>query len=164
MIDRARLWPWGIGAVLVLTVAGNVVVYRIANDANAAAVEPDYYRKAVEWDSTLAQEARNRGLGWQAEITLMTLDSTGTSVATLTLHDAQGAPIIAAGIDLVAIHNSAAATPVHDSTRTDAAGRATIPLPLRHRGLWELRMIATQGATRFTAVLHRDVDRERPAL
>jgi hypothetical protein len=162
MIDRARLWPWGIGAVLVLTVVGNAAVYQAANDANAAAVEPDYYRKAVEWDSTLAQEERNHQLGWRAEIDPDPMDSSGASTIAVTLQDAAGSPIAAANLDLIAIHNAAAATPSHDSTRTDDAGRARIRLPLRHRGLWEFRLTATRGATRFTAVLHRDVG-ELPA-
>ena len=53
------------GTVLALTVAGNLWVMRIANADPSFSVEPDYYRKAVDWDSTMAQRARNEALGWQ---------------------------------------------------------------------------------------------------
>ena len=69
-MNAAHRWPVGLGLVLALTIAGNVVVYRLATRRDARAIEPDYYRKAVAWDSTQAVAARSRALGWRLEATL----------------------------------------------------------------------------------------------
>lgn len=151
-----RRWPIGIAAVLLLTMGANAGVYWAANDSNAAAVEPDYYRKAVEWDSTLAQAARNRALGWSADALLGAAATDGTREVSLTLRDAGGRPVSGAALAVTAIHNSAAARRVEGAGVTDAAGSARLRLPLRHGGLWELRLTATRGPERFTAVLRRE--------
>jgi nitrogen fixation protein FixH len=157
MIDPAgRRWPWGIAAVLAITVAGNVAVYWAANDSNAAAVEPDYYRKAVEWDSTLAQGERNRRLGWVVEAGLAPGPAGGARALSLGVRDAAGLPVSGAGVDITAIHNTWAAEPVHATAVTDSKGNVLMDVPLRHDGLWELRLIITRGPDRFTVSLRRD--------
>jgi hypothetical protein len=157
MIDPAgRRWPWGIAAVLAITVAGNAAVYWAANDSNAAAVEPDYYRKAVEWDSTLAQGERNRRLGWVVEAGLAAGPASAARALSLGLRDAAGRPVAGAAVDIVAIHNTWAAEPVHAAAVTDAQGNLRMDLPLHHDGLWELRFVITRGSDRFTATLRRD--------
>jgi nitrogen fixation protein FixH len=157
-MDPERRWPWGIATVLALTVAGNAVIYYAANDANAAAVEPDYYRKAVEWDSTLAQADRNQRLGWTADVDLGPLESGGTSEATIRLRDADGSPVSGARLGITAIHNAIATTPLHAVATTDSTGRARLTLPLGHHGLWEFRLEASRGTQRYTASLRQDTE------
>jgi len=164
MTDRSgRRWPWGIAAILALTVLGNLLVYRAANDAGAAAVEPDYYRKAVEWDSTLAQEGRNRGLGWNLEAALGARAQAGARRVSIRMRDAAGRPLAAARIELTAIHNARALHPVHAFSVTDAAGEARLEAPLGQDGLWELRFVVTRGSDRYTADLRRDTQPGSPA-
>jgi nitrogen fixation protein FixH len=158
----ARRWPWGIAVVLGLTVAGNIGVYWAANDVNAAAVEPDYYRKGVQWDSTLAQEGRNRALGWTVEVALGPRAPNGERHITVRLRDAAGQPLAAARIELTAIHNALATHPVHAVAVTDAAGESRLDAPLEHRGLWELRFVVTHGTDRYTAELRRDTELGSP--
>jgi hypothetical protein len=154
--SSGRRWPWGIGAVLVITVAGNGIVYWAANDSDAAAVEPDYYRKAVEWDSTLAQGERNRTLGWRVDADLGPREPAGGRSLSVRLRDAAGLPVSGAAVGLTAIHNTYAAHPVEARSVTDAGGEARMEVPLGHDGLWELRFVVTRGADRYTATLRRD--------
>lgn len=156
-------WPWGIAVVLGLTIAGNAGVYWAANDMNAAAVEPDYYRKAVQWDSTLAQEGRNRALGWSVEAALGQRAQASGRRVSVRMRDAAGQPLAAARIELTAIHNALATHPVHAVAVTDAAGESRIDAPLGHGGLWELRFVVTRGTDRYTAELRRDTEQRSPA-
>jgi nitrogen fixation protein FixH len=154
--SSGRRWPWGIAAVLAITVVGNALIYWEANDADAAAVEPDYYRKAVEWDSTLAQGERNRVLGWSVEADLGPREPNGGRTVRVRLRDAAGVPVSGAAVGLTAIHNTYASQPVEARSVTDTAGDARMDVPLGHDGLWELRLAITRGADRYTATLRRD--------
>lgn len=161
--SSGRRWPWGIAAVLALTVAGNALVYWEANDADAAAVEPDYYRKAVEWDSTLAQGERNRALGWSIDADLGPREPNGGRRVRIRVRDAAGLPVSSAVVGLTAIHNAYASQPVQAVSVTDAAGDSRVDLPLVHDGLWELRLVVTRGNDRYTAALRRDTASPGPA-
>ena len=48
-------WPIGVATILASTVVANIIVMQIANDDPSFAVEPDYYRKAVNFDATMAE-------------------------------------------------------------------------------------------------------------
>ncbi len=63
-------WPIGVATILVLVVAANVWVAIIANRDPSFAIEPDYYAKAVAWDSSMAQARHNATLNWSLTPTL----------------------------------------------------------------------------------------------
>lgn len=151
-----KWWPLALAAVLGVTVAANVFLLYAANDRNAAAVEPDYYRKAVAWDSTAAQAARSAGLGWRIDAAILPLDARGAGVVQVRIADPDGAPVAGARVTCTAIHNLDAGRRPQAATVLDADGAGTLTLPLRRAGLWELRFMATRGAERFTASLRRD--------
>ena len=60
-------WPIGVTVILGATIAVNLWVMKIANSDPSFAIEPDYYRKAVHYDSTMAQQRLNASLGWGVE-------------------------------------------------------------------------------------------------
>lgn len=142
-MKAARLWPAALVSVLALTVIANFWVLWAAGDDQHLAFEPDYYRKALAWDSTVAQRERNVALGWRATATLdpsgqlavLVTDSTGATVPGLTMT-----------VEVIPIALATRATTV---TLVNGVGRLT----LAHPGLHELRLVATQGATRFTSTL-----------
>jgi hypothetical protein len=156
-MNAARMWPIAIVGVLAVTVGANVwILYEANHDPNASALESDYYRKAVAWDSTMAQADRDSALGWRLDATPGTLDPAGTVVA-VTLADRGGVPLAGARIALVAIHNLEAAHELFATGVTGGDGRVVVRLPMHHAGLWELRFDVRHGADRFTSILRRDV-------
>ena len=165
-MSPARLWPVAIVGVLAVTVAANAVLFYAASDREAAAVEPDYYRRAVAWDSTRAQERRNQALGWRLVAELGAPGPEGTPLGVL-LVDAEGLPIEDATVSVEAIHNREATRPIRATlapTAEDAPAREgyAVTLPLPRRGLWELRFVARRGDERFTADLRLEsVERAR---
>lgn len=147
-MNRAMLWPIAIATVLALTMAANIAVLVRAGGGEDAPIEPDYYRKAVAWDSTMAQRDRNAALGWQLDAAL----AAGTLSVRLT--DRDGAPLEGAAIAVEAVHNRAA-RPLR-AQLTARGAEYGVALPLAHPGLWELRFDVLRDGARFTQVVRLD--------
>lgn len=150
----AALWPVAIAGVLAVTVAANVAVMVLAGGPDRAPIEPDYYRKAVAWDSTLAQDDRDAALGWTLDARLEP-HADGAMWIEARLAGRDGAPLDGAAIDVEAIHNRA---PRPEVARLAPAGvggyRAR--LPVARPGLWELRFTAIRAGVRFTHTVRLD--------
>jgi len=151
---KAMAWPVAIVLVLVLTVAANAYLYWKASDPNGMAMEPDYYRKAVAWDSTRALERDSDALGWRLEARLA--HAAGGQVEAW-LTDAAGAPLIAAHVELDAIHNLSGGAFQHAALVERAPGVYLAALPLVHDGLWELRFDVRRAGRHFTRTLRREL-------
>jgi nitrogen fixation protein FixH len=150
-----RLWPLAVVAVLALTVGASAVLLWLTRDPGAAAVEPDYYRRALKWDSTAAVERRAAELGWSLDAALGPVSRSGAAL-TARLADRGGAPLDGAAVEVVAIHNLDALHPLRARLAPAGAGVYTATLPLRHAGRWELRFTVARGAERCAVALHRD--------
>ena len=156
-MNPARLWPVAIIGVLALTVGANAwILYEASRDPNGAALESDYYRKAVAYDSTLAQSRRDVTLGWRLAVTTGAYDPAGTPL-TLSLVDRDGQPLTGATIDLVAIHNLEGGRELSSSFVTGSDGSATQCVPLHHAGLWQLRFDVRHGGEHFTSDVRHEV-------
>jgi nitrogen fixation protein FixH len=160
-MNAARLWPLAIVGVLAITVGANAVLLYQAGDRDAAVVEPDYYRKAVAWDSTLAQRAHDAALGWRLEAALGAPGSDGLPLAAR-LTDARGTPLADAIVTVEAIHNAEGSHRLHATLRPGPGGTYLTTLPSMHRGLWELRFQVVRGGERFTVALRREAEGTAP--
>ena len=154
-MTRGIGWPIGVAAILAVTVGVNIWVAVIAGDDPSFAVEQDYYRKAVSWDSTLAQQRANERLGWQLVPALGSVPPGGTTPLTVRLVDSTGAPIADATVRVSAFYNARAGTVLEATLAPDAQGYEA-RLPIRHTGAWELRFDVRRGGERFTAVSRVD--------
>lgn len=153
-MKRGWQWPVLVTAALMFTVGVNVVMLVAATaDPNGTVVEPDYYRKAVDWDRTMARRAASAALGWRATATLGALDG-ATRPLSVTLVDAAGTPVLADEVHATLIHNRKASTPRELTLRRDDAGTYRVDAPERLAGLWELRISARRGDERFIATTH----------
>ena len=152
-MKRGMGWPIGVSLILATTVAANIWVARIANDDPSFAIEENYYQKAVNFDSTLAQERTNVRLGWRLTPTLGPLSTPGGPRLDATLTDSAGAPISGASI-LVSALQVSRANQVHEVTLAAAApGEYGATLDARLPGQWELRFDVRAGDTHFTDVV-----------
>lgn len=151
----AQLWPLAIIGVLAITVGANLFLLKEARDGNGAATEPDYYRKAVAWDSTMAQSRADAALGWTIDAQAGAVGAQ-PGVVTCTLRDSAGVPVNGATVTLEAVHNLEAEHYVHAALTPRAAGEYVSAPVLTRPGLWELRFTAHRGAQVFTDVLRRD--------
>jgi nitrogen fixation protein FixH len=158
--SRGLAWPIGLAVILAISVGANMFVFHLANDDPSFAVEPDYYRKAVQWDDELAQRRRNAELGWRAAATLAAAreGAAGGDAATelrVRLTDSAGAPLDGAAVSVEALaidRASQVATFTLAAASDPAGGVYSAMLPAARAGRWELRLVATRGGERFTAV------------
>ena len=151
-MKRGTWWPISLAGVLATTVAANIWVAVIANDDPSFAIEPDYYRKAVEWDTTLAQGRHNASLGWRLTPTMGAIAADGSTLLSAQLTDSAGSAISGAVVRVTALA-VARASDVHQATLAPAgAGTYAVRLEARRAGEWELRFDATRGGEHFTQV------------
>ena len=149
-MKRAHLWPLALTLVLGLTVAGNLWVMRIANADASFAIEPDYYRKAVAWDSTLAQERRNRAFGWQVTSTVEHFSSARGGTLRVRVGGPDGMVIHDADVRVVAFAVARSARFIESAVPMQ--GNAYVAeLPIHQPGIWELRLDIRKGDAHVTA-------------
>jgi hypothetical protein len=118
-----------------------------ANDDQHLALEQDYYRKALAWDSTMAQNGRNQELAWRATARL----GHGGRLD-LSLRDGQGAPLVGAQVTVEVIPIAHADRLQHLVLAEGATGSFGAAVPLVYRGLHEIRVKVQRQGDRYTAV------------
>jgi nitrogen fixation protein FixH len=148
----------GLAALLVVSAGANIALVVITSRDASFAVEPDYYAKALAWDETMAQEARNKALGWSLELRVEPTGEGG--LVAVSLADRAGAPLPGARITIEALHNARAGRVLTAILEPRGPGYARM-MPLARPGLWEFRLRVTRGADVFTATLMRDVPETR---
>jgi len=152
---RAHAWPIGIALVLLTTVVANLWVMRVASDDPSFAIEPDYYAKAVQWDSTMAQDARNRQLGWSIVPAIGAFDVRDGARLDVRVVDASGADIRDAVVHVSAFAIARSNTRVNvELARTSSGYGARVPLS--YGGEWELRFDVRRGSEHLTAIKRVD--------
>lgn len=154
-MKRGWQWPVLITAALLFTVGVNVVMlFAAGGDPNGTVVEPDYYRKAVDWDRTMARRAASDRLGWTSAVSLGALID-GRRDLRLTLRDSAGAAVRDADVTVTLIHNLEASTPLQGalSARDDVYAGA---LGASRSGQWEVRVEARRGTERYTATMRAE--------
>ena len=97
-------WPWFVVALLVATAAGQGIMYYEATHDPTFAIEPDYYNKAVAYDSAMLRERETIALGWHP-IGTMTAASPTDAAVRVVLTDSLGLPVVGARVRGSAIHN-----------------------------------------------------------
>jgi nitrogen fixation protein FixH len=156
---RHRLF-W-VGLILAL-LAGQValmlaMVYLATSDASFA-IEPDYYQKALNWDTVAAQARQNERLGWSAKIELgPTVSVTGERTLTCTLADRTGRPLDGASVDAVAFSHARGSDRTAVTLLPAGSGRYEAPVRFTRVGVWEFRLAIQRGPDTFTYAEQRDV-------
>jgi len=158
--SRGWYWPVGLAALLVVSAGANIALVVITSRDASFAVEPDYYAKALAWDETMAQQARNEALGWALGLSVEPTGEGGRVTVSVGLSDGAGAPLPGARIAIEALHNARASRVLTAVLEPRGPGYATV-MPLARPGLWEFRVRVTRGPYVFTATLMRDVPEAR---
>lgn len=154
-MKRSTWWPIGICGVLAITVGVNLYLFYVAGDDPSMVIEPNYYAKAIVWDSTLAQSRRNQALGWRLSPSLDAFSAKDGARLSVRLVDSTGTPISDATVKVSALYN-ARADVILESTLAPAADGYATKIKVDHGGEWELRFDVTRGAERFTSTQRVD--------
>lgn len=152
-----RAWPFLLVGLLLFGVGVNVGLLLVARADPSFAVENDYYEKALAWDATARQTERDRELGWSVGLDAAASPrGPGWYDLALTVRDAAGAPVRGASVGIETFHHARAADVLRVGLE-EREGRYVATLPLRRRGLWELRVRVERGETVFTATLQEEL-------
>jgi nitrogen fixation protein FixH len=149
-------WPIGVALILATTVAANIGVIVFTRDDPSFSVEPDYYRKAVEWDSLQAAEDRSDALAWHVAAHVAPQDG-GASELRLDLTDMNGQPVRNASLSGELLHIARANDVQQVQFSEQADGRYAATVPMTRAGIWELRLVADRrgaGASADTPAEH----------
>ena len=139
---KGRFWIAFVVGLLVTNAVAMGAMIAQAGDPTPR-VLPDYYKKAVAFDETIAERRASAELGWVATVTRTGRD------AQVVLADAAGAPVAGAAVD-VTIRPRSRADRLAAVTLTEAApGRYAAAFAPGQRGLHEIEVRATRGAERF---------------
>ena len=160
MRSRGWYWPAGLAALLVGSAGANIALLVITSRDASFAVEPDYYAKALAWDETMAQQARNEALGWSLGLRVEPTGERGRVTVAAGLTDRAGAPLLGAQLAIEARHNARANRVLTAALEPRGTAYAAA-MPLARPGLWEFRVRVTRGPDVFTATLMRDVQEVR---
>jgi hypothetical protein len=157
-----RFWPRLVIGLLAGQLLLTGVAVLIATSDRSFAVEPDYYRQALQWDQHRAQLAHNATLGWHAAADVAA-DATpsGARRVLITLTDRSGAPLEQARVHVTSFAHARAQDRTESDLLPEPGGRYAIGLPLRRPGLWEFRITVERDGETFTAVECLDVSAAR---
>lgn len=154
LLRKDRIWPTLIATALLGNVALGFFLIRVAQGDEHFAVEPDYYQKAVAWDSTMAQATRNTALGWQLTPRLGAIQPGQEATLVLDVRDADGLAVAGAVITIEAMPVAYAGEVLRTVLLPGSeAGRYHAAMAMSRTGLWELRITVLRGTERFTGNL-----------
>ena len=147
-MKRETWWPVGLAAVLGVTVLANIGVFLLAARNGGAEAVPDYYRRAVAWDSTMADGARSRALRWTIDASL-SAPAAGGGMLSLTLSDSTGTPITGARVKVEGFAVARADQRFDTALTEVGGGRYAVRLPVRRPEWHALDVTVRRGADRF---------------
>jgi nitrogen fixation protein FixH len=165
---RAWLWPVGLTALLLGSVAICVITAVVATRDPSFALEPEYYQQAVEWDQSVAARRDSAALGWSAAAAVSAPGVPGQfRTLTVRLTDGAGRPVAADRVEVSAFHHArrgeafSLAFGTGDRPPATGAGSVVAAEPGRwvwslgpaRAGVWQVRIDARSGADRFLATL-----------
>ncbi len=148
-------WPIAVAAILGATVVANIAVMRIANSDPSFAIEPDYYAKAIAFDSTAAASRRSAALHWT--VTTATKAATGGRILQITLTDSVGQPITGAHVTTDALFVGRANRVVTATLMESTPGHYEAPATAMQQGQWEVRITAVRGDDHFITTMRTEV-------
>ena len=141
------LWIAGVVAILGATVIGNIAVMRIANSDPSFAIESDYYKKAVEFDSTLVLERSSATLGWVAAAHLVHDSTARVNHLVVRVSDKNDTPLVGLVVNADALYNARANDVVHAVLMESEPGVYAAPIAVTNSGEWEVRIHAARADT-----------------
>lgn len=138
----------GVIALACLTSVGTLIAR--AGSTASIGIEPDYYRKGLEWDRRCAEKARSAALGWNAALRV----DLASSRVEVKLTDRDGAAVDGAVLSGELFAHAAssrravvALRPVEGKPGTYAAGIDAASRPAA--GKWRVSLTAARGEDRF---------------
>ncbi len=151
MFKNGTWFAYMLVAILLISVAGNIYMVMTAANDPSFAVEPDYYKKAVQWDRLQAEKAASDALGWH-----IVVDARPDELR-IRLTDRLGRPIDGATVEVDAFPNARASQRVRGYMIPKGRGVYVFERDFAENGLWEYRLAAVVDEQRFMHVSKKEL-------
>jgi nitrogen fixation protein FixH len=152
-------WPLFVVLILGVGIVGAFsILFAAASDGGAQVVD-DYYRRAVAWDSTAAENARAAALGWRVDFRV--LQPTGENSlrpVRFTVVDSTGSPVESLA-GTVRLFRPQHAAPVAELPFHAEAGSYGFQAPLTSAGLWDFEISGRRDSTEYRVIIRKQVGR-----
>lgn len=149
-VSSGKHWPMVIVGMLGLNVCVCATTVFFATRDGPVAVEPDYYQRAVDWDSTRAALPAPASRGWTVEA------NAGANGIELWLSDGAQTDLTGAEVRATAFHR-AFADERHQLRLTEREpGLYAAELPNQLAGLWEVRVEIRRDGVGAASILTLD--------
>lgn len=154
---RGRVWLLLPAGLLALNLAIVAVTVTMAAGDRSVATEPDYYRKAMNFDEQARAREASRRLGWKAaaEVGGIGGGGGGGREVVVRLTDREGGPIAGAEVEVVMFAHvrSGDRRTVRLTERRERPGEYAGVAEVDRTGLWRVGVGASRGTDRFTEEL-----------
>lgn len=143
--------------LLVTSVSGWLVMVSIAVDDPGFSVEPDYYKKAANYDSVLDQRATNSRLSYEVELVSFTPIGERNAELILSVTGPDGEPLREARVTADARPIARAFDVQEFSLRQRDAGVFVAKVERSRPGLWEVRVRVEVEGQVFTQIIRPEL-------
>jgi nitrogen fixation protein FixH len=135
---------WIVAVVGLLILQMGLTLYGVGyaiRGGKSAAVEDDYYNKALHWDDHEALVRASAALGWKAQVTVGDAATTeGDHALMIQLNDATGKALEGAQINVAYFHHAAPLDLQQVTLKATGGGMYAASAPLKREGIWEFRI------------------------
>lgn len=139
-MKRFQVFPGIIFVLLGMNVAiVGYTVYAASSDGGAA-IEPNYYQKALAHDALREQQRHDAALGWVYGVSVQPDPESGAPALNVLIHDRDGEPIAGAVVRAVAFPSIRANERSLLLLREHAPGAYAAPLSIPHSGAWRIEL------------------------
>lgn len=158
-------WTWPLiivgllGLQITLCVIGACLAER---HASGGIIVPDYYQKALNWDTHMAAVRASESLGWTHRLQISPLAPGAAAdhanrIVTITLTDHNGRPVDDASVQIHAYADAQADRRLQFPLARVAPGRYTAAAPMQREGLWHIDLDVHRGRDRYIDELPIDI-------
>lgn len=156
--SSGRMWPIAIVGVLAAQAAFIAAVITIATGDPSNAIEPNYYEKAVKWDTSSRAAHAWEDSGWSLELSFEPADAAAMSASSSTrrlvahLRDRESQRVDASSIDVECFHQARSGERFEWTLVPRAHGEFESPAQHFRPGLWEVRATLSVSGVEATVV------------
>lgn len=154
---KAIFWMLFPVLLLVTSVSGWLFMVSIAVDDPGFAVEPDYYKKAANYDAVIDQRVENSRLGYRLAVESFAISGPGEARLVLRAEDRLGVSLADAAVAVIAMPIARAFDVQELSLQRAEDGSFEATLLRPRAGLWEMRVTVEHGGRVFTEVLRPEL-------
>lgn len=146
-----RWIPWYFVGFFILLTAVLVPMCVIAVRTNTGVTTDGAYEKGLAYNKDIAAEQRQTELGWKGNISIRP-SSDNRIKADFTLKNKSNQPLAGATVKIWLVRPTQAGKDQTASMTEQSEGLYTADLTLPERGLWEVRVSATQNGQNFQMI------------